>query len=335
MFERLSAEPIYNTRAVVRRTGVPADTFRAWERRYGVPSPLRTEGNQRLYSERDIRMITWLREQTAVGLTISQAILLMRSTKQSSAPEPTVHPTPPNIAARVPDIILPANQVEAADPLASARRRLVDSFTRLDGQSAEHILQETYAWADLEVVLMELLHGAVVDVSDNPELRPPNSASLHFARAFVQRKFASLYNLSNPNDGRGPIVAASVEGEELDLTLLLAAVFLSRAGYKILFLGANLPLQALISAIHKMRPAVVCLAAASAGSAETLRAWIDHLRYMRDDSGFNFAQLPICYSGRVFLEKPELNEQFGSRFLGAAAQDAVAMVESVVGQNLD
>jgi len=57
MFERLSGEPIYNTRAVAQRTSVPADTFRAWERRYAIPCPDRTSGNQRLYSERDIAII--------------------------------------------------------------------------------------------------------------------------------------------------------------------------------------------------------------------------------------------------------------------------------------
>jgi hypothetical protein len=34
-------DPIYNTQAVVQLTGVPAPTFRAWERRYGVPRPAR------------------------------------------------------------------------------------------------------------------------------------------------------------------------------------------------------------------------------------------------------------------------------------------------------
>ena len=38
------------------------------------PLSVANGGNQRLYSERDIRKIIWLREQTALGLTISQAI---------------------------------------------------------------------------------------------------------------------------------------------------------------------------------------------------------------------------------------------------------------------
>lgn len=330
MFERLSAEPIYNTRAVVRRTGVPADTFRAWERRYGVPSPLRTEGNQRLYSERDIRIITWLREQTAVGLTISQAILLMRSNKQ---PSPVTAQS--SIATLDHDIqeVLTGKRSAMSDPLVSARRRLLESFMRLDGQGAEHILQETYAWADLEIVLVELLHGAVLDVYDLPELRPPQSPVFHFARSFVQRKFASLYNLSNPNDGRGPILSTAVEGEDHDLTLLLSSVFLSRAGFRIVFLGQNLPYDAFVSAIRIVRPAAICLAASTEEAVVTLRDWQYRLAAHPGDSSALFDKIPICYSGRIFVEQPELRDQVHGSFLGRAAQDSVAVVEAAL-QNL-
>src|SRR4051794_4072677 len=275
MFERLSAEPIYNTRAVVRRTGVPADTFRAWERRYGVPSPLRTEGNQRLYSERDIRIIAWLREQTAAGLTISQAILLMRSARAPGAP-PTVSYTSPMVEQQVEEALI-GKQRENSEPLSSARRRMVEAFSRLDGQTADHILQETYAWADLEAVLVELLHGSVEDIQNRPDLCPPSSPALHFAKNFVHRKFASLLNLSNPNDGRGPIIAAGIEGELRTLTLHLAVVFLSRAGYKIYFFGPDLPWPALIQAIQRIRPATVCLAATTTQTASTLSSWLDRL----------------------------------------------------------
>ena len=324
MFERLSAEPIYNTRAVVRRTGVPADTFRAWERRYGVPSPLRTGGNQRLYSERDIRVIAWLREQTAVGLTISQAILLMRSSKSS-----IVHTLTHQAATIDRDIeeVLSGKRSDFNDPLVSARRRLVDAFSRLDGQAAEHVLQETYAWADLEIVLVELLHGAIIDINKSPGLLPPDSPVWHFGRAFVYQKFASLYNVSSPNDGRGPILSAAVDGEMHDLTILLSAVFLSRAGYRIIFLGSNLPFESLTSAIGTVRPAVVCLAASTESSAATLLDWIGRLAKYGDGSGFDFAGLPICYSGRAFIDYPALQNGIAGRFLGHSAQDAVANVE--------
>ena len=76
---QLSTAPVFNTKAVARETGVPPDTFRAWERRYGIPCPQRTPGGHRLYSERDIAIIRWLRDRTAEGVNISHAIMLLTS----------------------------------------------------------------------------------------------------------------------------------------------------------------------------------------------------------------------------------------------------------------
>ena len=123
MFERLSGEPIYNTSAVARRTGVPADTFRAWERRYDIPRPGRTSGNQRLYAERDIATISWLREQTASGMTISQAIALFRLQQQAAMEQETAFPRLSGAAS------MPIEMRSAAD-------RLIAALCSLDGSLA-------------------------------------------------------------------------------------------------------------------------------------------------------------------------------------------------------
>src|SRR3982751_5110976 len=82
---QLSTAPVFNTKAVARETGVPADTFRAWERRYGMPRPQRTQGGHRLYSERDIAIIRWLRDRTDQGVNISHAVLLLTNTLDTAA----------------------------------------------------------------------------------------------------------------------------------------------------------------------------------------------------------------------------------------------------------
>src|SRR5512141_2226556 len=70
----VSTTPAYNLKVVLKETGLPADTLRAWERRYGLPVPQRTPGGHRLYSERDIHTIKWLMARQAEGLSISRAV---------------------------------------------------------------------------------------------------------------------------------------------------------------------------------------------------------------------------------------------------------------------
>ncbi|MFQ1788398.1 MerR family transcriptional regulator [Aeromonas veronii] len=67
----LADEGIYPIREVSRLTGVNAVTLRAWQRRYGLVQPTRTEKGHRLYSEQDIRQIgeilSWLERGVSIG----------------------------------------------------------------------------------------------------------------------------------------------------------------------------------------------------------------------------------------------------------------------------
>ncbi|BBU06013.1 MULTISPECIES: MerR family transcriptional regulator [Aeromonas] len=67
----LADEGIYPIREVSRLTGVNAVTLRAWQRRYGLVQPARTEKGHRLYSEQDIRQIgeilSWLERGVSIG----------------------------------------------------------------------------------------------------------------------------------------------------------------------------------------------------------------------------------------------------------------------------
>src|SRR5687768_1114730 len=70
--ERASEEPRYPVRMVIKRTGLTADLLRAWERRYGVVKPQRSEGGQRLYSEDDIVRLGMLKRATVAGHSIGE-----------------------------------------------------------------------------------------------------------------------------------------------------------------------------------------------------------------------------------------------------------------------
>ncbi len=58
--QTISKDPRYNLSYVIQETGIKADRLRAWERRYQLPQPQRTEGGHRLFSEYDIQTIKWL-----------------------------------------------------------------------------------------------------------------------------------------------------------------------------------------------------------------------------------------------------------------------------------
>src|SRR5690349_21194024 len=95
----LSETPRYNIKAVVQQTHVNISTLRAWEQRYGVPSPNRSEHGHRLYSQRDIAIIKWLKQCTDEGLAISQAVQMLRDSGLLGSGAEAVLPFAPVVAA--------------------------------------------------------------------------------------------------------------------------------------------------------------------------------------------------------------------------------------------
>ncbi len=68
-----SSEPIYSIGAVSRMLGVPAATLRAWEDRYGVVLPERSEGGQRLYTRSQIEQLTFIQGAMQSGASAADA----------------------------------------------------------------------------------------------------------------------------------------------------------------------------------------------------------------------------------------------------------------------
>ena len=65
--------PSYNIKAVAQMVGLLPVTLRAWERRYGLPTPTRGGQGYRLYSEHDLQTLRWLKSQLDAGMNIGQA----------------------------------------------------------------------------------------------------------------------------------------------------------------------------------------------------------------------------------------------------------------------
>lgn len=328
MFERLSAEPIYNTRAVVQRTHVPADTFRAWERRYGVPTPCRTSGNQRLYSEQDIATITWLRDQTTAGLTISQAVALLRSQQAASRDRGEQPKRVSNGRSRNGSANGHHQPSPSEAPFRELRDDLVDALMALDGNRADRIVEEALALTNVENVCLYVLQGALMEIGKRWEHGSANVAIEHHAASYVQRKFGALFNQSNPNEGRGPIVAACPEGEQHDIGLLLTCLFLSRRGYRIIYLGANMPLPDLVDIVRRVQPPLVLLSATREETARRLAAAVSPLKRAVDDVGER--DLPeIGFGGHIFASHPELRLAVDGVYLGIDAREAIANVDRI------
>lgn len=166
--QRYSDIPLFNTKAVVQQTGIPAPTLRAWERRYAILSPERALNDYRRYSERDIAIIRWLKERVDAGMAISQAIALFRhlyeehlQTSQSQVKvsvaesgdffQVTPPTSPGNKHFLAPADHLAGAQVEAQGEAASS----LWSKPQADIEQALKVYPATYNMRSMKPLLME------------------------------------------------------------------------------------------------------------------------------------------------------------------------------------
>jgi DNA-binding transcriptional MerR regulator len=72
-----------------RRVGVSPELLRAWERRYGLLEPARTDGGLRLYSAADVRRVRTMQEHLQSGLSAAEAARLTTASSAGTRSKPS------------------------------------------------------------------------------------------------------------------------------------------------------------------------------------------------------------------------------------------------------
>ena len=73
----VGARPIYSIGAIAAMLGVETATLRAWEERYGVVVPVRSDGGQRIYSRDELEQLRFLVDELEGGATAADAHRLL------------------------------------------------------------------------------------------------------------------------------------------------------------------------------------------------------------------------------------------------------------------
>lgn len=320
--KRHRSVPEYNTRAVVQRTGVPADTFRAWERRYGLPRPIRTTGNQRLYSERDIAVIAWLREQTRDGLSISRAVAHAERALNAVDAAAQVDTVPKLTPRELPD--------DVGHRYRTMTDRLVQALLVYDAAGAGQVLEEASALLPMEQICLGILQPALVDIGERWARGEISVSIEHFASGFVLRRLGALFNASRPEMGNPTILAACAEGELHEVGLLVMSFVLSRHGFRVVHLGANVPTADLRQAIVRVKPDAVLLAASTEQVARDLANDVAELTAWLTTSPLNGKTPLFCVGGRAFVTEPALREGLAAHYLGDDAMMALTELSRLI-----
>lgn len=305
--------PLYNLKAVVQETGIKADTLRAWERRYGIPTPRRTSSGHRLYSESDIELLHWLFARQKEGLSISRAVDLWNRMTEDGA-HPIVEPPAATSLA-------PMGMTSHDELLRAQRETWVAACMRFDEQAAEAVLSQAFALYPPEMVCIELIQSGIAIIGDRWYRGKATVQQEHFASTLALRRLEAML-VSTPAPTRlGRILIGCPPEEEHTFVPLMLSLLLRRRGWETVYLGANIPLVSLDATIASTRPSLVILTAQQLSTAATLLEMGEALLVQR---------VPLAFGGLIFNRLPDLHKAIPGHFLGARLDGAVPAVEGLM-----
>lgn len=316
--------PVYNIKAVSHITGVPADTLRRWESRYNILTPQRTEGGYRLYSQRDIDTIQWLKGKLEEGLSISRASDMLRQLggdpDSYASQQPVVMATPEQAIPREGAIL----------SFEALRSGLMNAFRDVDEERASAVLTDAVSLYSLEDVCLQILQPVLAQVGQEWLEGKITVAVEHFAAAFVRTRLSNLFHSSHYNQ-YGPLVLVACAPSELhEIGPMFLAVFLRRAGFRVVYLGQNVPLESLEGMIESMHPDAVCISATRTEAAARLYTLGDFLHRLKQATG----HVPLlAFGGQVFNHFPHITERLGGIYLGEDAAVAVQRLSERLNRN--
>ena len=308
-FADLSDEPLFNIKAVSQATGIEPVTLRAWERRYGVPDPDRSEQGYRLYSERDIAILRWLKSRVDAGLTIKRAVMMMRAQNpQADLPAPHV--------SRV------AREGISLDVRLDQLLRAAHGF---DALGAQRVITEAFALFPVEDVCLHLLLPALAAVGAQWRAGEASLQVEHFLTNLIRQQLLALDATMPPPSRQGTVVAGCAPEEWHEMATLMLTVFLRRQGWEVIYLGQAVGLSQLEDALATIRPDVVLLTSSTFESLDGLREAGERVMRRTQGGGTWF-----MYGGTLFPHVPGLADRIPGIYIGDTLPEAVQRIDGLL-----
>lgn len=245
---------------VAEQLGIPVPTVRAWERRYGWPSPERTYGGHRRYSSLEVDRLLALRNEIARGRSAATAVEMLEGIY--------------------------------AERLHEAVQPLVDAAQAMDQLAARDVLEDLSGRIEPEVAVAGVAMPALREIGDSWDIGRCDVAGEHLVTDEIRNWLRRLTELWPPEPG-APIVALACGPEDahsggLEAFALLLA---SRACHPVI-LGPRTPGSSLVGfVVAKGAKAAVVVSHLAKNRKEAMSA----MRRVVKETG-----VPLYYSGNAF-----------------------------------
>jgi MerR family transcriptional regulator, light-induced transcriptional regulator len=287
--------------AVSDMCGLSVHTIRAWERRYGVPSPPRSAGRQRLYSRRDVDALRRMNELARSGVPLASAAQTVRREQERG------------------------EDSEAQAPSALPSLNLfVASLLEFDEARAAEYWGAYLAGTSLDALLDAVVVPTLQRIGDGWHAGIVSVAQEHFASAFLRSRLESLARQHTPSRTAPAVVLACLPDNWHEISILILHVVLRYRGLRTVYLGQSVPFEDIVRTAGELRPRVLVLHGFGEEAANQLRELVPAVAEASPSTR-------IIYGGRTFDgdDAPVIE---GAHYGGATLAEGATAIENAARQ---
>ena len=273
--------PGHPIQIVARRTGLSADVIRAWEKRYRVVEPVRTEGGRRLYSDADVARLQLLARATLSGRSIGEVAGLAPDTLAAlvrADAATTAHATA-TTAAHAAATAAPRRGPPPAD--ASAREQVeacVEALERFDITELDAALRRASVALSAEVYLDTLVVPFWDAVLERVRAGTLRAAHEHLALRALRRALDRVVEAASSPLAPHDLVVTTPSGQSQELGALLVTATAAAEGWRAIYVGPGVPAEAIADTTAQLGARAVTVSLGTAGSDRAIPRELRRLR---------------------------------------------------------
>lgn len=226
---------------VSSRSGLSPQLIRTWEKRYGAVEPQRSSTNRRLYSESDLEKLILLKRATAMGLAISTIAQL------------TIADLYELVDKRVISEVMNDLDRSKNDTAEYHLSNCINAIKYYDYAGFESSLLNASSSLGQQTLIEKVIYPLLNRTGDfwmNGEFQ---IAQEHMVSTIVRSILGSMLVSGKINIEGQTVLVTTPNRQKHELGALMSAVTAMTLGWKVVYLGPDLPVEEIANAVvrHK------------------------------------------------------------------------------------
>lgn len=277
---------IYSIKDLEKLTDIKAHTIRAWEQRYDIIKPKRTSTNIRYYSEEDLKRLLNIALLNKNGYKISKIAKM----------------TELEIAQKVSQLS------EINFEFGTQLDALTISMIEMDEYKFDRIISTNIDQIGFERTMLEIINPFLDKLSLLWLTGSINPAQEHFISCLIRQKIIVAID-------KAPFIASQSadkfliflpEGSMDELSLLFLHYLLKSRGFRVIYLGANIPFTDLIAVHGLHQPEYIFTIFTESFTKEPVQNYVERLCKVFKEttvllSGYQVLSSAVDYTDNVVV----------------------------------